>query len=127
MRKKEKIMMNPPTCAVLLLMCSLGVGAMDQEYCELTPKHTMCRYKGAGPACGPLEDRGLSEKESMEIVDYHNRLVLKKHFKPSTFFMVSINCILITNNKIQIKTKHGCKVPFFNTFHIRKLLTLYIF
>jgi len=66
--------MNPPTCAVLLLMCSLGVGAMDQEYCELTPKHTMCRYKGAGPACGPLEDRGLSEKESMEIVDYHNRL-----------------------------------------------------
>jgi len=51
--------------------------ASDQDYCEFTLKHTLCRFKGGGtggPACGGIQDRSLSEKEAQEVVDYHNRL-----------------------------------------------------
>jgi len=44
------------------------------DYCAISPQHTMCQYKGAGPACNgqPLA-RGVSSQEIQQILDVHNR------------------------------------------------------
>jgi len=46
----------------------------QSDYCSITPKHTMCQYKGAGPACNgqPLA-RGVSKQEIQQILEVHNR------------------------------------------------------
>jgi len=46
----------------------------QSDYCAITPKHTMCQYKGAGPACNgqPLA-RGVSKQEIQQILEVHNR------------------------------------------------------
>lgn len=50
----------------------------QQDYCSITPQHTMCQYKGFGSKCGgtPLA-RGVTEREKQEIVDIHNRFRAK--------------------------------------------------
>jgi len=69
--KKYKMQMK---CLVLVVgMVGLAVG-QDQQYCDISPSHTMCRYSGVGPACGALSERGLGEAEVKEVLDYHNRL-----------------------------------------------------
>jgi len=48
--------------------------ARGQDYCGFSPQHTMCRYSGVGPSCGPLIDMGVGDKERDMVLDYHNRL-----------------------------------------------------
>eukprot|EP00091_Calanus_sinicus_P011297 TRINITY_DN2560_c0_g1_i1.p1 TRINITY_DN2560_c0_g1~~TRINITY_DN2560_c0_g1_i1.p1 ORF type:complete len:152 (-),score=37.15 TRINITY_DN2560_c0_g1_i1:200-610(-) len=46
----------------------------QSDYCAISSQHTMCQYKGAGPACNgqPLA-RGVSKQEIQQILDVHNR------------------------------------------------------
>ena len=56
----------------LVLALVVGV-ARGQDYCGFSPQHTMCRYSGVGPSCGPLIDMGVGDKERDMVLDYHNR------------------------------------------------------
>lgn len=64
---------------MFLVLLSFGlmassVLAVDSDYCNFTPKHTMCQYKGYGPNCNgtPLK-RGVTEEEKEVILDIHNK------------------------------------------------------
>ena len=76
--------------------------ASDQDYCEFTLKHTLCRFKGGGtggPACGGIQDRSLSEKEAQEVVDYHNRYEFKVLILELSLKMLSLKKLLLNENQ----------------------------
>lgn len=66
--------MTPPAALIALLVAATtSVGA--NEYCDLSPVHTLCINKVPGPACGgAVLDRGLLPEEAEEIVRVHNEL-----------------------------------------------------
>ena len=49
------------------------VAGQEQDYCQLSAQHTMCRYQGLGPACLALSHRGVTSQEAKIITDTHNR------------------------------------------------------
>jgi len=65
---------------MLLVLLVLLVGAASaqfsssSDYCRFSGKHTMCRYKGVAPECSHHHDRGVSDADIKEILEYHNRL-----------------------------------------------------
>ena len=61
--------------AAAAAVLAIPAAAAQEDYCALSPQHTMCRYtsSGPGPACGPLIDTGMSSKERDMVLDYHNR------------------------------------------------------
>jgi len=65
--------MKISTMLFSLLLATTTVLAQS-DYCSISKQHTMCQYKGAGPACNgqPLA-RGVTQQEIMQILDVHNR------------------------------------------------------
>jgi len=59
---------------MLLMMLMVAVTWAKSDYCRISPKHTMCRYKGVSPSCHQHTERGVSEADKKEILEYHNRL-----------------------------------------------------
>jgi len=61
--------------SVFLFLIASSVTGQTSDYCSFTSKHTMCQYKGPGPACnGAPLSRGVTEKEKKIILDIHNKL-----------------------------------------------------
>ena len=59
---------------MLVVVAMVGmVSGQAQDYCQLSPQHTMCRYQGLGPACLALSHRGVTSQEAKIITDTHNR------------------------------------------------------
>lgn len=60
---------------MMMVVISIPATNSQSDYCSFTQKHTMCQYKGPGPACNgkPLK-QGITEKEKQEILDIHNKL-----------------------------------------------------
>lgn len=57
----------------MLFLLFLLPYARSQNYCELSPQHTLCQHQGVGPACneGPLS-KGVTEDEIERILSVHN-------------------------------------------------------
>ncbi|XP_043483695.1 venom allergen 5-like isoform X2 [Leptopilina heterotoma] len=55
---------------IILLFLPFWIMAVD--YCSISSDHTMCKYKGPGPACGKERISGISEREIREILKVHN-------------------------------------------------------
>lgn len=47
---------------------------LDEDYCHISPGHTLCRSRDIGQECGQVGKRGLSREEQDYVTDYHNRL-----------------------------------------------------
>ena len=93
-----------PRMSLVLLVVLVGAASAQfssSDYCRLSGKHTMCRYKGVAPECSHHHDRediltimiimtvimmmrvimsgedawhrGVSDADIKEILDYHNR------------------------------------------------------
>jgi len=65
--------------AILCLVINTKVlGQDDSQYCNISPSHTLCQYKGIGAACGPpgrgVISNGISDADKDIIVDIHNQL-----------------------------------------------------
>lgn len=66
--------------SLVLLVVLVGAASAQfsssssSDYCRFSGKHTMCRYKGVAPECSHHHDRGVSDADIKEILDYHNRL-----------------------------------------------------
>ena len=67
---REISLTTPP--GILLLVVGMVAG-QEQDYCQLSAEHTMCRYQGLGPACLALSHRGVASQEAKIITDTHNR------------------------------------------------------
>ena len=64
--------MSPTTTgAMLSLMVTLVTGQVS-EYCQWSPKHTLCQYSGLGQSCGAVSARGLTPDLTQLILDLHN-------------------------------------------------------
>jgi len=50
------------------------VVTQSSDYCRISQKHTMCRYKGVSSACRQHSERGVNDAEIREILEHHNRL-----------------------------------------------------
>ena len=56
---------------IFVSLCSLVLG--QNNYCQLSPQHTMCKYSGTGPSCVAISGRGVSNNDAKTITDLHNR------------------------------------------------------
>jgi len=66
-----------PAMLVPVVLAALAAPApalASPDYCRLSAKHTLCRYRGVAPECSHHSERGVSEADIKEILDYHNRL-----------------------------------------------------
>ncbi|MPD05502.1 Venom allergen 5 [Portunus trituberculatus] len=62
-------------CLLVTIALSGWVAVQATDYCKFTPEHTMCKYHGRGPRCGPeVGPRGVSPQDISLIVDLHNKL-----------------------------------------------------
>lgn len=60
------------------LLLLLAAPSLATNYCAITPRHTMCQYKGIGATCGSqILGRGVTGEERREIVDLHNKFRAK--------------------------------------------------
>lgn len=64
---------------ILVVAAWMGwTGVQATEYCWITPEHTMCKYYGRGPTCGPeVGGGGVSSEDAAAIVNVHNELRAK--------------------------------------------------
>lgn len=44
------------------------------NYCQISPQHTACRFQGVGEKCGSLLGQGLNANEIKTVVELHNKL-----------------------------------------------------
>ncbi|XP_023341113.1 venom allergen 5.01 isoform X2 [Eurytemora carolleeae] len=61
-------------CLLLILVVGVGQGLGQENYCQITPQHTLCKHQGLGAACGSVLENGLGDQEISQILDHHNRL-----------------------------------------------------
>ena len=62
----------PVTMLILTTSHMSRVSAQVQDYCQLSPQHTLCQYPGVGSSCVSLSTRGLSPDQTQQILDLHN-------------------------------------------------------
>ncbi|XP_023342246.1 venom allergen 5 isoform X2 [Eurytemora carolleeae] len=68
--------LNSTILLVLLFLPALALG--QQEYCSITPQHTLCNLPETGPGCdGTIETKGIDEEDITIIVDTHNKIRAK--------------------------------------------------
>jgi len=64
--------------AVLCLFSYPNVWSQDAQYCNISPSHTLCQFKGIGISCGApargVISNGISDEDKNIIVDLHNQL-----------------------------------------------------
>ena len=62
-------------CLLVMVALTGWVAVQATNYCKFTREHTMCKFHGRGPRCGPeIGIRGISPKDINLIVDLHNKL-----------------------------------------------------
>jgi len=63
--------------STLLVLAGHILTTLATNYCQITPQHTMCQYKGVGASCGAVLRSGVTEEQREQIVEVHNRLRAK--------------------------------------------------
>ncbi|TRY61987.1 hypothetical protein TCAL_10710 [Tigriopus californicus] len=61
-----------------LLLASILLAAVqsqgNNDYCQISPQHTVCRFQGLSERCGVPHAQGLNSNEMKTVVELHNKL-----------------------------------------------------
>ena len=62
-------------CLLVVAAWTGWAASQDTDYCKFTSEHTVCKFSGRGPRCGPrVRGSGVSSEDAAVIVALHNEL-----------------------------------------------------
>ncbi|MPC16432.1 CRISP/Allergen/PR-1 [Portunus trituberculatus] len=70
-----RLTMASRLCLLVVAAWTGLAASQDTDYCKFTSEHTVCKFSGRGPRCGPqVRGSGVSSEDAAVIVALHNEL-----------------------------------------------------